>query len=269
MKIKFLIIITLVSLRVSAQNDTTIYYSYSGGTVRSVSEAESYATFTVNKKNKMSLSFFVKKDNKWQSINTTNVTKKSDSSFLMVSDEKRIRVFHKIDSGYIIMDYQDSKILSLGFSKLLFPLVKYGIWKFYDPQTGAIESEDLYHNDKLIFYKYWLSDRSYIQDSGRVIDTIAKFKGGGDKALLSFINSNIVYPEEARRFNIFGRVIVKFLVTASGNVVGARVTNKVDKSLGDEAIRVILLTRGHWIPAKSGDKYVNCFFMAPVTFQLR
>lgn len=268
MKGCILLLIIIISLRVSGQTDTTIYYSKSGGTVPSINEAELYSTFTTNKKNKMSLTTFTKKDNKWQSHPVTIITKKSDSSYLMTSDLKLTRVFHRIDSGYIISNYKDSKLLSTGFSKLIFPLVRYGVWKSYNPQTGFIENEDLYHNDRLVFYKYWLSNRSFIQDSGRVIDTIAKFKGG-DNALLSFIYSNIVYPEEAKRFNIQGRVIVRFMVTASGNVVGPRVMNQVDKSLGDEAIRVILLTRGGWTPAKSGDKYVTCFFMAPVTFQLR
>jgi len=268
MKIKFLLLITLISFRVSGQNDTSIYFSKFGYTVPSINEAESYATFTINKKNKMSLSTFIKKDNKWQSYSIINITKKSDSSFLMTSDLKQIRVFHRIDSGYIIRDYQDSKILQTGFSKLIFPLIRYGLWKSYDTQTGTIENEDVYYNDELIFYKYWLSNHSFIQDSARVIDTIAKFRGG-DPAIISFINSNVVYPEEAKRNNIQGRVIVRFMVTASGDIVGAKVMNKVDKALGDEAIRVIILTRGKWRPAKSGDKNVNCFFSAPVTFQLK
>ena len=268
MKVSLLLLLFMISSSVSGQNDTTIYYSKTGGIVPSINEAESYASFTVNKKGKMSLSTFIKKDNKWQGLPTTSISKKSDSSYLMTSDLKVTRVFHRTDSGYIIRNYNDSKLISTGFSRLIFPLNRYGIWKSYDPQTGDLESEDLYHNDRLVFYKYWVSNRSFIQDSARVIDTIAKFKGG-DNALLSFIYSNIVYPEDAHRFNIQGRVLVKFMVTASGNVVGARVTNKIDKSLGDEAKRVILLTRGGWIPAKSGDKYVNCFFMAPVTFQLR
>jgi TonB family protein len=268
MKIKLLLLVTLISFRASGQNDTSIYFSKYGCTVPSINEAESYATFAINKKNKLSLSTFTKKDNKWLSYSVIDITKKTDSSFLMTSDVKQIRVFHRIDSGYLINDYQDSKLLQSGFSKLIFPLIRYGLWKSYDCQTGAIESENLYNNDQLIFYKYWLSNSSFIQDSGRVFDTIAKFRGG-DPAIISFINSNIDYPEAAKQDNIQGRAIVKFMVTASGDVVGARVTNKIDKALGDEAIRVIKLTRGKWIPAKSGDKNVNCFFMAPVTFQLK
>jgi TonB family protein len=260
--------LSFFSVNLIGQTDTTIYYSKYGIIVPSIDSSVYYEKFVTDKKNKMTLSSFMKKDDKWQNETVVKISKKTDSSFLMTTKEKQTRVFHKTDSGYIIKDYLDSKLIQTGSARLIFPLIRSGLWKTYSPITGEIISENLFYNDHMIFYKYWISKSSFIQDSSRHIDTPAKFIGG-DPALTYFINMNIVYPEDAKYNNIQGRVFINFIVTASGDVVGARATNKVDKDLENEAIRVIRLTRGQWIPAKSGEKSVNCFFTAPVTFQLK
>ncbi len=90
---------------------------------------------------------------------------------------------------------------------------------------------------------------------------------GGNGALLEFINQNISYPEEAKRLNIQGKVIVSFIVTKEGNVSGIKVERGVHPLLDKEAERVTSLLTG-FIPGKQGGKPVGVYYTVPITFTL-
>lgn len=97
-------------------------------------------------------------------------------------------------------------------------------------------------------------------------DELAEFPGG-IPALQKFMSENIVYPEAAVNENIEGKVIVKFIVSASGKVEQAAVVKSVHPLLDDEAIRVVSKLP-NFIPAKKDGKNVACFFTMPVSFNL-
>ena len=90
---------------------------------------------------------------------------------------------------------------------------------------------------------------------------------GGDKELLKFISSNVIYPEEAKQQKIEGRVILRFAVTSQGDVDHISVLKGVDPLLDKEAIRVATLLKG-FSPGKQGGKPVPVWYMLPVTFSL-
>lgn len=100
-----------------------------------------------------------------------------------------------------------------------------------------------------------------------VVEEMPAFPGG-DKALMEFIYANIQYPEIAKENNIQGRVILRFCVTYKGGVDQVQIIRGVDKSLDDEAVRVIKLLPA-WKPGKQGGKPVNVWYSVPVTFQLK
>ena len=268
MKINLLFLAAFISIKVSAQNDTIIYYSNSGGQVPTIKEAVDYTQLVSSSKDKFSLLYFSKVQDKWQNKSVTKIKRQSDSSFLMTSEVKTLRIYHKSDSGFIIKDFQDSKLIKEGFSKLIFPLIKSGTWRSCSPISGTLEGEETYNNNQLIAYKYWITDSSFIQDIFRLIDVRPQYIGG-DSALMSFVSKNLRYPMEAYRRNIQDRVLVKFIVSSDGHVLGPKVINKVDKFLGREAIRVVSLMQNGWIPAKSGDINVMSFFVIPITFQIK
>ena len=268
MKLKLLTLAIIISIKVSGQNDTIIFYSNDGAEVSNINDAVSYIKLIKSSKVKFSLQNYYKEKDKWQRKSVTKIKRQSDSSFLLNSEVKTLRIYHKIDSGFTIKDYQDSQLFKEGFSKLIFPLSKSGIWKSSGSVPGSFQGEETYKNNQLVAYKYWISDSSFIQGIWRTIDTLPKFKGGGDPALMDFILNNTKYPAEASRKNIQQRVLVKFIVSSDGHVLGPRVINKVDKSLEKEAIRVVNLMQNSWIPAKSGDINVISFLVLPISFQL-
>ncbi len=61
---------------------------------------------------------------------------------------------------------------------------------------------------------------------------------GGDAALMRFLSEHVVYPEEAAKNKIEGKVIVQFIVEKDGSVGEVKVARGVDKELDAEAVRV-------------------------------
>lgn len=64
---------------------------------------------------------------------------------------------------------------------------------------------------------------------------------GGDAAMMRFISEHVVYPEEAYKNGIEGKVIVQFIVEKTGKVGEVKVARSVNEELDREAVRVIKL----------------------------
>jgi len=61
---------------------------------------------------------------------------------------------------------------------------------------------------------------------------------GGDRELLSFIAKNLRYPTIAQENGIQGKVFVRFVVSATGDVKDVKVMRSLDPYCDKEAIRV-------------------------------
>lgn len=72
---------------------------------------------------------------------------------------------------------------------------------------------------------------------------------GGDRLLVSFINENRRYPEEAYKKGIEGRVTCSFIVNPDGAISHISVLRGVEPSLNREAMRIIS-EMPEWIPGK-------------------
>ena len=90
---------------------------------------------------------------------------------------------------------------------------------------------------------------------------------GGLSALHKFIQSEIRYPDEARRNNEMGEVLVGFTVGIDGHLTGVRVLRSVSKSLNEEAVRVVSKT-GYWYPGKKNGKPVRFEMSIPIHFKV-
>ena len=95
----------------------------------------------------------------------------------------------------------------------------------------------------------------------------AYFKFGED-SLNRFLGANIKYPEVARKALIQGRVMLSFIVEKDGAVSDIQVTEGVHVALNTEAVRVLMLTDGMWIPARIDESPVRCAFLLPVKFAI-
>lgn len=100
-----------------------------------------------------------------------------------------------------------------------------------------------------------------------VVEEMPMFPGG-DSALLAYIVKNTVYPEEAKKAGIGGRVIARFCVTSTGAVNQVSVLRGVSPELDKEAMRVVS-GLPPFKPGRQGGKPVDVWYMVPITFSVK
>ncbi|MGN0091717.1 MAG: energy transducer TonB [Alistipes sp.] len=100
------------------------------------------------------------------------------------------------------------------------------------------------------------------------VEKMPTFMGGDISKFRSWVASKLRYPQLAQENNITGRVLLKFVVEKDGTLTNIQVLQSPDKSLADEAIRV-LKTSPRWEPGKQRNQSVRVFYTLPVDFQLQ
>ena len=90
---------------------------------------------------------------------------------------------------------------------------------------------------------------------------------GGEAAMQEFLAKNIKYPAIAAENGIEGVVVVRFVVSKTGDIQDVEVLAPVDRALDEEAMRVIK-SMPKWIPGKQNGNNVAVYFTAPIRFKL-
>ncbi len=93
------------------------------------------------------------------------------------------------------------------------------------------------------------------------------FNGGDANVFSKWVNSQLVYPKEARDKNIQGRVTLQFTVEKDGSLSDIKILRGANKLLDEEALRVVSLSP-KWTPGYQKGKPVRVSFTFPVIFQL-
>ena len=92
---------------------------------------------------------------------------------------------------------------------------------------------------------------------------------GGDWALIRFFSENVVYPEEAYKNHIEGKVIVQFFIEKTGKVGEVKVARGVDKDLDAEAVRVCKSLPDFSPGRNAVGEPVGVWYTMPVTFKIQ
>ena len=121
----------------------------------------------------------------------------------------------------------------------------------------------------LMTASYTTAQENYNNDEficGTFIGKSPEFPGGTD-SLFKFLESNLIYPEDAKKDSIQGRVICRFTIDTDGSITDIRVLRSVHPSLDAEAVRVIS-AMPKWVPAETDGKKTRCKFVFPVVFKM-
>ena len=118
---------------------------------------------------------------------------------------------------------------------------------------------------------YSQDEKSLKKDSNDVvfacpIEIMAQYQEG-NAALMKFISDNLIWPEILNGSCIEGRVIVKFVVTETGELTDIKVVRSLEKHLDEEAVRVIKLMP-KWIPAEINGRKISSYYTVPVLFKI-
>jgi TonB family protein len=99
------------------------------------------------------------------------------------------------------------------------------------------------------------------------VDELPVFQGGNPE-LIKFISNNMKYPEEAKKKNIQGKVLVKFVVEKDCSVSKVEIAQSINALLDAEALRVVSLLPKFEKPGIQAGSPVRVQFYLPITFAL-
>lgn len=83
----------------------------------------------------------------------------------------------------------------------------------------------------------------------------------------AYLAKNMIYPDDAKQEGISGRVVVKFIVRANGNIDSVRIQRGVYPSIDKEALRLVR-AMPPWKPGIQNGEPVDVNYMMPVIFKL-
>lgn len=100
-----------------------------------------------------------------------------------------------------------------------------------------------------------------------VVEHMPEFPGGRKK-LLSYLGSNITYPEAAKKDKVSGRVFITFVIEKDGSVNDVKLLRGIGSGCDVEAIRVVS-SMPNWKPGLADGKPVRVQYNLPIKFQLQ
>ena len=101
----------------------------------------------------------------------------------------------------------------------------------------------------------------------QIVDQKPSFKGGDANKFSKWVNSQLVYPNDAKAKNIQGRVTLQFTIETDGRVTNVKVLKSAYPSLDQEAVRVVS-SSPKWNPGMQNGKPVKVTYTFPVFFSL-
>ena len=86
-------------------------------------------------------------------------------------------------------------------------------------------------------------------------------------SLGEYLSKNLHYPEKARKHNVEGRVIVKFVVGEDGSISDCTLVKGISKDCDKEALRVVR-AMPPWKPGMNKGIPVKVYYNLPIVFKL-
>ena len=100
------------------------------------------------------------------------------------------------------------------------------------------------------------------------VEKMPTFRGGDLNQFRNWVQGRLRYPQIAQENGISGRVVVSFVVERDGTVSNIQVLQSPDRSLGEEATRVVS-SSPKWEPGMQRNQPVRVKYTLPVVFQIQ
>ena len=133
-----------------------------------------------------------------------------------------------------------------------------------------IQDIEAKHNTKIELIKYDYEEEEDLSENiFTIVEDMPLFNGKDPSiAFREWIAQNMKYPQIAAENGIQGRVFVQFIINNKGDVVDVTVVRGVDRSLDEEAARIIK-SSPKWTPGKQRGVPVKVRFTFPINFVLQ
>ena len=101
-----------------------------------------------------------------------------------------------------------------------------------------------------------------------IAETMPSFMDGDLETFRKWVLQNVKFPQIALDNNVQGRVVLSFVIDKDGRLTGIEVLQSPDRSLADEAVRV-LNKSPKWSPGKQRNQTVRVKYTLPVDFRMQ
>lgn len=191
----------------------------------------------------------------WNSAGNSNSKKDAPQQVLSNSDTSS--VFQNSDSEGLVTEDKYKEENNIG-----------GMSAKKQQKVKDIEGEDVVRQQEIkdMDREGVLNGKAGNNATYDVVEQMPSFPGG-QRGLMSFLSSNVVYPTLAQENGVQGRVVVGFIVEKNGNISHVNIEHSVDPSLDKEAMRVVR-AMPRWTPGKHNGEYVRVKYTVPVVFRL-
>lgn len=117
---------------------------------------------------------------------------------------------------------------------------------------------------------YVVMEEEEIEEDTPIIkaEKMPTFQGGDLMKFREWVQKRLRYPQIAQENGISGRVTLSFVVERDGTVTNIQVLQSPDRSLAEEATRVVG-NSPKWEPGMQSNKPVRVKYTLPVVFQIQ
>jgi TonB family protein len=203
----------------------------------------------------------------WKSTplaNTIVILKKKSGKEVQegMTDSEGVVIFSKLKNGEYIVEavspnenYTNRSVyMDTRFNNSAFIILRY---------TVEFENEQLTIEDSIYgVVKKPDTDKNHIDSLG-----IAATFPGGHSEMVTFLQTNIIYPEISRELGDQGRIYVEFVVEPDGVITHVIARNSVTYELDYEAKRLVR-AMPNWESAVVKGEKVRAYCTLPITFSL-
>ena len=156
-------------------------------------------------------------------------------------------------------DLQNFKGLFLEIGLIISLLITIGAF-LYAPKEYRIEQVDLQYAP---IEEEIEEDQPFIK-----VEKMPTFRGGDLNQFRNWVQGRLRYPQIAQENGISGRVTLSFVVERDGSVTNIQVLQSPDRSLAEEATRVVG-NSPKWEPGMQSNKPVRVKYTLPVVFTIQ
>ena len=126
----------------------------------------------------------------------------------------------------------------------------------------------IFNNDEPIEFVVPAPEPAVEDEIFLIAETMPSFMDGTIETFRAWVMQNVKFPQIAADNNIQGRVVLSFVIDKDGRLTDIEVLQSPDRSLSEEAIRV-LSKSPKWSPGKQRNQTVRVKFTLPVDFRMQ
>lgn len=101
-----------------------------------------------------------------------------------------------------------------------------------------------------------------------LLDSKPGFNGGDANEFTKWVNTQLQYPEQAKKDKVEGRVVIQFTIGTDGEVRDVKLLRGVREDLDTEAMKVVA-SSPKWEPGRKNGEAVPVHFTFPVVYKLQ